>query len=125
MKSLRNTRLPPRQRQIFQLHAYRVLTHPEDAVRALIDPRLVELFRRIMKGGQDCALCRTCLNFDPESLASPGIAGFVHGDLPRGGQDSSPWLPASPARCKEPDRCAACRVSFSGLELMASVCAAF
>ena len=82
MKSLRNTRLPPRQRQIFQLQAYRVLTHPEEAARALIDPRLVELFRRIMKGGQDCALCRTCLNFDPESLASPGIVGFVHGDFP-------------------------------------------
>jgi hypothetical protein len=84
MKLLPNPGLAPRKRQIFQLQAYRLLSHPAETIKALIDPRLVGLFQRILRGGQDCALCQTTLNLDPESLASPGIAGFGHGDLGTG-----------------------------------------
>lgn len=80
MKSLRNPSLPPRQRQI-QFHAYNVLSRPMEAVQAMFDPRLVGLFRRILRGGQDCAICQTCLNLDPDSAGSPGLIGYLHGDL--------------------------------------------
>jgi hypothetical protein len=66
---------------LFQLQAYRVL-HPVERLKAVVDPRLVELFHRIMRGGQDCALCRQTLDLDAESLASPGVIGYLHGDLP-------------------------------------------
>jgi hypothetical protein len=68
-------------RRVFQFQGYYVLSHPVESIRALVDPRLVGMFRRILRGGQDCGLCGAVLNLDPESVASPGIVGFVHGDL--------------------------------------------
>jgi hypothetical protein len=67
---------------LFQLQAYRVL-HPVERLKAVVDPRLVELFHRIMRGEQDCAICQTTLHLDA-SLASPGVAGYLHGDFPKG-----------------------------------------
>jgi hypothetical protein len=68
-------------RRHFQLESYRVLTNPIDTIRASMDPRMVALFRRIMRGEHDCGLCRVCLNFDPKSDSSPGLVGYLHGDL--------------------------------------------
>lgn len=66
---------------IFQLQPFRVLSHPEECMMAFFDPRLVPLFKRLMKHGHDCAICQTTMNLDPESSASPGIVGYLHGDL--------------------------------------------
>jgi hypothetical protein len=66
---------------IIQLQHYRVATHPEEAIRAMIDPRMVGLFRRVLKRQHDCALCQTTLDLDPESDSSPGLMGFLHGDF--------------------------------------------
>jgi hypothetical protein len=56
-----------------------VLSDPTEVIRASIDPRLVGLLERIMRGGHDCAICQTTLNLNPESTASPGLLGFAHG----------------------------------------------
>jgi hypothetical protein len=69
---------------IFQLQPFRVLSHPEECMMALIDPRLVPLFKRIIRGGHDCAICQATMNLDPTSDSSPGVVGFVHGDLGAG-----------------------------------------
>ena len=67
---------------IFQFQCYCVLTHPEETIRALVDPRLVGLFRRMIRGQHDCSICRRTLNLDPTSDDSPGVVGYMHGDLP-------------------------------------------
>ena len=69
---------------IFQLQCLNVIENPEELPRIMIDPRMVKLFRRIMRGQHDCAICQTCLNLDPDSFASPGVLGYVHGDLGTG-----------------------------------------
>jgi hypothetical protein len=66
---------------IFQLQSFRVLTHPEECLKASVDPNMVGLFRRVRKGEHDCALCQTSLNLDPTSDSSLGFMGYLHGDL--------------------------------------------
>jgi len=65
----------------FGFQCYRVLSDPVEVIKASIDPRLIGLFRRILRGGHDCAICRTTLNLDPESSASPGLMGYAHGNI--------------------------------------------
>jgi hypothetical protein len=99
IKTTRTTKLAPPQpsKGIFQLQAYRVLSHPAECLKALIDPNMVGLFKRIMRGGQDCALCQTSLNLDPTSDSSPGLMGFCAAILAKMSTRSA-WLHASPAR---------------------------
>jgi hypothetical protein len=81
IKTTRTNKRAPAQRRFFQLQSFRVLSHPEEVIRALVDPRLVGLFRRVMRGQHDCAICQTALNLDPTSVSSPGVVGFLHGNL--------------------------------------------
>jgi hypothetical protein len=71
----------PQAQSRFGFQFYRVLTHPDEVIRASIDPKMVGLLRRVIKGQHDCAICRTTLNLDPNDCSSPGLLGYLHGDF--------------------------------------------
>ena len=69
---------------IFQFHCYCVLSYPEQKSMAMDDPITRELLRRISWGEHDCYICNRTL--DLKSLdgdSTPGLVGFMHGDLPK------------------------------------------
>lgn len=70
-------------KQIFQLQVYCARTHREEHPKALIDPNLTGLFRRIIRGQHDCYICRRTLDLDPVSDTSPGLICYAHGDRPQ------------------------------------------
>ena len=68
---------------IFQLQCYCVLTHAMDHFMAIADPIIVGVLSRVAKGKCDCVICRRTLDlksFGGDS--TPGILGYMHGDLP-------------------------------------------
>ena len=70
-------------KSIFQFQCCSLISHPEEIFKALIDPRLVGLFKRVLNGKHDCYICRATLDLDPGADSSPGLVGFMHGDFPK------------------------------------------
>ena len=91
MHSYTDKRRPAR-RQAKRRHSWRkgylqfagisLVSHPEAAIVAVMDPRLVGVIQRIAKGQHDCALCRATLELDPDMGDDAlGVVGFLHGDV--------------------------------------------
>ena len=71
-------------RSIFQFQHYAVLTHPAQKSMAMRDPITRELLRRISWGMHDCYICRRTLDLKSrDGDSTPGLVGFMHGDLPK------------------------------------------
>jgi hypothetical protein len=68
---------------IVQFQAYAVLTYPEQRLLAMTDPRTREMLRRISWFEHDCYICNRTMDLaSHDGDATPGIIGYMHGDLP-------------------------------------------
>ena len=69
---------------ILQFHCYCTHTHPAQKAMAMDDPLTRELLRRISWGEHDCYICRRTLDLKSrDGDSTPGVVGYVHGDLPK------------------------------------------
>ena len=87
---------------IFSFHCYCVISCPEHKDMAMADPRTRELLRRISWGKHDCYICRRTLDLKSrDGDSTPGMVGFMHGDLPEGvnGVAMAACSACSPTRC--------------------------